>query len=66
MRDMKLNISAHQTAQLLIERLRDETVDERTAIEAAIQQLRLLVERPNLVKKIGGPIMKLVRDGDIA
>ena len=66
MRDMKLNISAHQTAQLLIERLRDETVDERTAIEAAIQQLRLLVERPNLVTKIGGPIMKLVRDGDIA
>lgn len=42
----QLNISAHQTAQLLIERLRDETVDERTAIEAAIQQLRLLVEQP--------------------
>lgn len=66
MRDMKLNISAHQTAQLLIERLRDENVDERTAIEAAIQQLRLLVENPNLAKRVGGTIMKLVRDGDIA
>ena len=62
----ELNISAHQTAQLLIERLRDDRVDERTAIEAAIQQLRLLIENPNLAKRVGGTIMKLVRDGDIA
>ena len=35
---------AREAAETLIRRLDDDEVDRKTAIEAAIQQLRLLVE----------------------
>lgn len=44
MNNNEQTISAVKAAERLIERLKDERVDRHTAIEATIQQLRLLIE----------------------
>lgn len=41
---LQINVACQQTAELLLMRLKDPEVDTKTAVEGAIQQLRLLVE----------------------
>lgn len=63
MQELQLNMAAQQTAELLLMRLRDPETDTKTAIEAHIQQMRLIVEPPKIITQYPRePIMKIARD----